>query len=448
MTEDRVADSLATIRPMLGRHLAFHRRLVDVTQHVKATLLLSQCLYWTRRGRDLAGAGGWFYKTAAQWTLETGLSLKEQAAARDCLRARGLLDERRAGIPARLYFRVNLAGLHARLARAPQALGTGRAALDAVLALLGPPVAYYRGLCDIAGGVHPGLLLSAAVQRSHSRMPPDGAGWLPNSAAHWHGTLGFSRREQETARRRLMALGFWEERLQGVPARLIGRIRPTQIALQLRHASAGARRAPAPGAAHPDTVAASGDVEAHDPGASGRPDRVQPGWSDPPIWGCAKRQTSYNNITAKTLPLLRHGLTPHQISRSVEGDGLIFPAQLLPQEQVAILQWLPVCREQAQCLLDELAGRLRMTNGCRSPVAYLRGLAHRAAAGRFHPELAPRIAAERHRRAQDAALQITRHRDVHPPAVAGSAASKVAHREKLSQLRERLMRCVGVPGQP
>jgi hypothetical protein len=34
--------ALATLWPLLGRHIAFHRRLVDLTANVKAALLLSQ----------------------------------------------------------------------------------------------------------------------------------------------------------------------------------------------------------------------------------------------------------------------------------------------------------------------------------------------------------------------------------------------------------------------
>jgi len=41
--------ALAIIWPLLGRHIAFHRRLVDLTANVKAALLLSQTIYWTRR---------------------------------------------------------------------------------------------------------------------------------------------------------------------------------------------------------------------------------------------------------------------------------------------------------------------------------------------------------------------------------------------------------------
>jgi hypothetical protein len=96
--------ALATLWPLLGRHIAFHRRLVDLTANVKAALLLSQTIYWTRHGRDIVQTGGWFLKTTEQWQMETGLSAREQSAARDVLRELAILNEQRVGIPARLHF--------------------------------------------------------------------------------------------------------------------------------------------------------------------------------------------------------------------------------------------------------------------------------------------------------------------------------------------------------
>ena len=90
---DGDAAPLAVIWPLLGRHIAFHRRLVDLTSSVKAALLLSQSIYWTRHGRDIARNGGWFHKTTEQWAIETGLSPKEQASAREVLRNLALLDD-------------------------------------------------------------------------------------------------------------------------------------------------------------------------------------------------------------------------------------------------------------------------------------------------------------------------------------------------------------------
>ena len=85
--------------------VAFHRSLVTITGSVTAALMLSQAINWTE---TLAPeADGWFYKSQAEWSEETGLSRWEQATARRLLRACSLLEERKCGIPPKLWFRVN-----------------------------------------------------------------------------------------------------------------------------------------------------------------------------------------------------------------------------------------------------------------------------------------------------------------------------------------------------
>ena len=97
---------------LLGRGcVAFYPRLADLTGSVTAALLLGQCLYWTRSvTRQQPQRDGWFWKTAAEWQRETGLSRREQDSARRILRALGLLEEQRRGMPARRWFRLDLAG--------------------------------------------------------------------------------------------------------------------------------------------------------------------------------------------------------------------------------------------------------------------------------------------------------------------------------------------------
>ena len=53
------------------------------------------------------------------WEMETGLSAKEQATAREVLRGLALLDDQRMGIPARLHFRLNVDELGLRPALPP-----------------------------------------------------------------------------------------------------------------------------------------------------------------------------------------------------------------------------------------------------------------------------------------------------------------------------------------
>ena len=84
--------------------ITFHRCLIPVTGSVTAALLLSQAI---RGSEDLEPqADGWFLRSQEQWTEETGLSRWELETARRVLRQAGLLEERRVGMPARLWFRV------------------------------------------------------------------------------------------------------------------------------------------------------------------------------------------------------------------------------------------------------------------------------------------------------------------------------------------------------
>ncbi len=139
------ADQLSTIWPLLGRRIAFLPRLVDLTDSVKAALLLSQSIYWTHRGRDIAQTGGWFHKTTEQWTWETGLSPKEQRLARDTLKNLALVDERRMGVPPRVHFRLQMDHLGNCLSDQNTAAAGGVNWQDAVMVakVLGPSVAYH-----------------------------------------------------------------------------------------------------------------------------------------------------------------------------------------------------------------------------------------------------------------------------------------------------------------
>ena len=84
--------------------VTFHRCLVPLTGGVAAALMLSQAIWTTQAIDDTAN--GWFSKSQGEWTDETGLSRWEQATARRALRTAGFLEERRVGMPAKLWFRV------------------------------------------------------------------------------------------------------------------------------------------------------------------------------------------------------------------------------------------------------------------------------------------------------------------------------------------------------
>ena len=89
---------------ILDLPVSFHRCLVPITGSVTAALLLSQAIC-TAQEADLA-SNGWFTKSQEEWTEETGLSRCEQETARRVLREAGFMEERRLGMPAKLWYRV------------------------------------------------------------------------------------------------------------------------------------------------------------------------------------------------------------------------------------------------------------------------------------------------------------------------------------------------------
>lgn len=89
---------------ILDRPIAFQRPFVALGAGITGALMLSQAVYWARRGSNEAG---WFFKTQVEWEEETGLRRAEQETARKRLLGMGVLEEDRKGIPAKLYYRVN-----------------------------------------------------------------------------------------------------------------------------------------------------------------------------------------------------------------------------------------------------------------------------------------------------------------------------------------------------
>ena len=449
---------------LLGRPIAFHRRLVDLTGSVKSALMLSQSLYWTRHGRYVAQNDGWFYKTSAQWTLETGLSLKEQSTARAALKATGILQERRTGVPARLYFRLNLNELRARLCEPGDAsvrlgpeldasadLRSDNARDWALLAqLLGPTVAYHRVLSDIAGGIHGALMLSRALaltRAPHHRQPE---AWIGRSATQWCADLGLSRREQETARRELLRTGVWEESLIGTVRTLRARLKIARLHALLTHEQANPQIAPHQGG---------------EPGCGNATSRVsQKGESS--MWDCHilvlpkpprqfRRNRHPTDIPMTTRYLLQQAQPEQHAPKAAARvqtlcggepnvDELIFPLGMLDDEQKAARLHLRGCPDRAQTLLDELAGRLALKGVRTSAVAYLRALVAREQAGTFVPELAPGVAdarAQRHRvsqlQQQRQAEELRRQAERETPEY---QARVLLQRKKLSELQADMKR--------
>jgi hypothetical protein len=94
-----------SILHLLDRPIAFHRIFAQIAGSAAGGVFLSQAVYWSNRLAD--DRAGWFWKTQAEWEAETCLTRKEQESIRKRLRQIGVLEEKRQGQPALLWFRLN-----------------------------------------------------------------------------------------------------------------------------------------------------------------------------------------------------------------------------------------------------------------------------------------------------------------------------------------------------
>lgn len=88
-------------------------------------------------------------------------------------------------------------------------------------------IAYRVDFARIGGGPMAGLFLSQLFYWSDKCSDPDG--WVYKTQKEWETELAMSRRNQETARKKLVDAGLIQEKLQGVPARLHYRYRPEAV---------------------------------------------------------------------------------------------------------------------------------------------------------------------------------------------------------------------------
>lgn len=100
------------IEAMNDQPIAFNKHYVFIGCGINGALMLSQLVYWTSRTKD---TNGWIYKDHHEWTLETGLTRKEQHTARKALKELGFISEKKNGVPPRVYFRVERENLYKSL---------------------------------------------------------------------------------------------------------------------------------------------------------------------------------------------------------------------------------------------------------------------------------------------------------------------------------------------
>ena len=449
-----LTEELALVWPLLGRQIAFHRRLVDLTASVKAALLLSQAIYWTRHGRDIEQSAGWFYKTMGQWAMETGLSAKEQVGARQSLRRIAILDEQRVGVPAKLHFRLALDQLGTLLS---DRIGMRTFCVDwddgaLVAELLGPALSYHRTLAVVSGGVNAGLMLSRALYLTRRQSRKQSSGWFCGTATVWTQEIGLSRREQETARRDLGRLSIWEEAISGIPPRVFARIRLACLVARLMD---HARSTPA--SAHESVALAAPvcGVPTNRFAQNGETGLRKSNILVSPNTPNQFRQNRHHSFAESAISHIEGSTTvlvqpPGPENERVvssdtptpRGGDLIFPDGLTPEEKSAASALILRCPALAQALLDELTARIRSNAVKTSPIAYLRGMVTRALAGAFVPELGLGIAAARRKRREEAIARAQREAEDRRLAVERASPEhqvKVAeHRAKIREMLDAM----------
>lgn len=102
--------SASDILRKFQHQIVYCGEIANMVGGVGAAVFVSMMMKWDGRG---ARPDGFIWKTREEINRETGLTRYEQASARKELRGRGILEERKIGLPARNHYRLNLDALDA-----------------------------------------------------------------------------------------------------------------------------------------------------------------------------------------------------------------------------------------------------------------------------------------------------------------------------------------------
>ena len=233
-SHDTIAQTLAAFRP-----IAFNVNFARITGDAKAALMLSQLMYWTKRGTSVLECDGWIFKTRDQWITEIGLGRHEQSTARQTLIELGLIEESRVGHPARNCFRIIPQKLGIRLAQLLRTETVQWSLLDIrndaehIRLLLGRQFAFHRVLVDITASCTSAIYLSKALT-IHKRFAAKQAKpsistaaldwsseWFRMATGTTQDETGLSAAQQRKAKESLCGLGLLHEAMMEFPRKQI-----------------------------------------------------------------------------------------------------------------------------------------------------------------------------------------------------------------------------------
>ena len=203
------------------RYIWYYPTLNQLTGGHKSGLMLGLLLHWSRhyatQGKD--DRDGWMWKTGQEWRTETGLTRHEQDSARAQLVGMQLVEERKRGMPARMFYRVRMDELGKQLAKLcglKEFTAWDWSNTQQVLRLLGRPVAFYLRIAQLSGGATNSLYLSYLLYAQRQAITTAyTVNWIRPRPDHVEKVLGMSYKVQLLARKQLTSMGLVECRSRG-----------------------------------------------------------------------------------------------------------------------------------------------------------------------------------------------------------------------------------------
>lgn len=413
MTRREVSDQVGMVSAVLGQHyVSYHPILAKVTGNVKSALMLSHAIAWSRHIHMSEPAReGWFWMTARDWREGTGLSVREQATARAILERMNILQEKLIGMPAKLWYRIDLDCLGSLVARElGQEFQLWRWDRQGMIRLLGQPIPCHRALIRLADSVVGGLLLSYLFQSTRRCLVNGENGdWIHVPVEHTRDFLGITAKQQRLARARLRDDGLITEMYESIAQpRLLTQLRLQVIAQKCTeisneiHCLQDSRK-------HVSEIlqtrvalsAKQGWPEAQNKGGPNREARDAQN---------ANQDSPKGQVSIKKENIQKPQLHIPLVSEAPVGSGsemeIALPAGLLADETKYVngLLFTIPSHELRQLVADEWAGLLDLAKRGVRPVHNRLGLLHRlvqAANGvgqPFVPTLAFEVAERRRRR--------------------------------------------------
>ena len=224
---DRFPEPVGASAP---RAIAISTNVTALVADTCAIILLSQIIYWSRRGVEVASRDGWIFKTAREWEVETGLSRKMQRRARDILVGGGWIEERLQSMPARLEFRLRLSALLPSLAQrseieipVPSWSWVCDQDEPGFQRILGRSFLFHAGFSahmPIAAAMMASRLLSASGAGRRGEVMHRAPKYVQLHRDGWCLETGLSRDQWQSARNVLRELALLLERRRNFPRRI------------------------------------------------------------------------------------------------------------------------------------------------------------------------------------------------------------------------------------